>query len=154
MLLVSSCSCLYRIRWSQALSWEWRWRCSNYIWVINNLVANWSASYIRDSTVITIVTDSIFLNVANLWFPFCWHKPWKNMVILQLINGVRRFLPEKSGVFHNHNRWPSFWFLTLKQLALLPNKCTEKYNYMAFHENFRCMIILFWKNICVHLLFK
>ena len=24
MLLVSSCSCLYPIRWSQVLSWEWR----------------------------------------------------------------------------------------------------------------------------------
>ena len=45
MLLVSYCSCLYPIRWSQVLSWEWRcsWssadrRCSNYIWVINNLI--------------------------------------------------------------------------------------------------------------------
>ena len=58
MLLVSSCSCLYPIRWSQVLSWEWRcsWssadrRCSNYIWVINNLIAYYSASYIRDLTV-------------------------------------------------------------------------------------------------------
>ena len=38
MLLVSSCSCLYPICWSQVLNWEWRcsWssadrRCSNYI---------------------------------------------------------------------------------------------------------------------------
>ena len=44
-LIVSSCSCLRSIHWSQVLSWEWRcsWssadrRCSNYIWVINNLV--------------------------------------------------------------------------------------------------------------------
>ena len=47
MLLVSSCSCPNSIRWSQVLSWEWRcsWssadrRCSNYIWVINNLIVN------------------------------------------------------------------------------------------------------------------
>ena len=40
------------------LSREWgcNWssadrRCSNYIWVINNLIANWGASYIRDLTV-------------------------------------------------------------------------------------------------------
>ena len=40
------------------LSEEWRcsWsntdrRCSNYIWVINNLTAYWCASYIRDVTV-------------------------------------------------------------------------------------------------------
>ena len=58
MLLVSSGSRLYPIRWSQILSWEWRcsWssadrRCSNYIWVINNLIAYLSASYIRYLTV-------------------------------------------------------------------------------------------------------
>ena len=47
MFLVSSCSCLRSIHWSQVLSWEWRcsWssadrRCSNYIWVINNFIAH------------------------------------------------------------------------------------------------------------------
>ena len=42
------------------LSREWRcsWssadrRCSNYIWLINNLIAHWSAPYIRDLTVRT-----------------------------------------------------------------------------------------------------
>ena len=46
MFLVSSCSCLCPIYWSQVLSWEWRcsWssadrRCSYYIWVINNFIA-------------------------------------------------------------------------------------------------------------------
>ena len=42
------------IYWTQVLSWEWRcsrssadrW-CSNYIWVINNFIAYWGASYIR-----------------------------------------------------------------------------------------------------------
>ena len=45
MILISSCSRLCPIHWSQVLSWEWRcsWssadrRCSNYIWVINNLI--------------------------------------------------------------------------------------------------------------------
>ena len=45
MFLVSSCSCLCPIHWSQVLSWEWRcnWssadrRCSYYIWVFNNLL--------------------------------------------------------------------------------------------------------------------
>ena len=58
MLLVSSCSCLCPIHWSQVLSWQWRcsWssadrRCSNYIWVINNFSAYKGASYIRDFTV-------------------------------------------------------------------------------------------------------
>ena len=46
MSLVSACSCLCAIYWSHILSGEWicSWsnadrRCSNYIWVINNLVA-------------------------------------------------------------------------------------------------------------------
>ena len=60
MLLVSSHSCLRSIHWSQLLSWEWRcrcsWssadrRCSNYIWVINNFIAYWGATYIRGFTV-------------------------------------------------------------------------------------------------------
>ena len=62
MLLVPSCSCLYPMRGSQVLSWEWRcsWssadrRCSNYIWVIINLIAYWSATYIRDLTVLFTV---------------------------------------------------------------------------------------------------
>ena len=58
MILVSSCICLCTISWSRVLSREWRcsWgsadkRCSNYIWVINNLFAYKGASYIRDLTV-------------------------------------------------------------------------------------------------------
>ena len=54
MFLVSSCSCLCPIHWSQVLSREWRcsWsspdrRCSNYIWLINNLIAYWSEYHIR-----------------------------------------------------------------------------------------------------------
>ena len=58
MILVPSCSCLCPIYWSHVLSLEWRcsWssadrRCSNYIWVSNNLITNWGATYIRDLTV-------------------------------------------------------------------------------------------------------
>ena len=61
MLLVSSCSRIYPIRWSQVLSWEWRcsWssadrRCSNYIWVIKNFIAYQGATYIRGFTVIVL----------------------------------------------------------------------------------------------------
>ena len=53
MFLVSSCSCLWPIRWNQVLSREWRcsWssagrRCSNYIWVINNFIATKVRGYI------------------------------------------------------------------------------------------------------------
>ena len=50
MILVSSCRCLCPIHWRWVLSREWRcrWssadrRCSNYIWVILNLIAYWGA---------------------------------------------------------------------------------------------------------------
>ena len=58
MFLVTPCSCLRSIHWRQVLSWEWRcsWssadrRCSNYIWVINNFIAYWGATYMRGFTV-------------------------------------------------------------------------------------------------------
>ena len=58
MFLVSSCSCLCPTYRSHVLSWEWRcsWssadrRCSNYIWVINNLIAHKGEPYIRDFMV-------------------------------------------------------------------------------------------------------
>ena len=59
MILVSSCCYLCQIHWSQVLSRERRcgWssadrRCSNYIWVINNLIAYKGVSYIRGLTVV------------------------------------------------------------------------------------------------------
>ena len=68
MILVSSCICLWPIYWSQVLSREWRcsWSsadrwCSNYIWVINNLIAYWGATYIRDLMV------SIFWMIAKFY---------------------------------------------------------------------------------------
>ena len=60
MILLSSCSCLCPIHWSQVLSREWRcsWssanrRCSNYIWVIKNFIAHKGVTYIRGLTVRT-----------------------------------------------------------------------------------------------------
>ena len=61
MFLVSSCSCLYAIYWEQVVSQGWRcsWssagrRCSNYIWLSNNLNAYYGAFYIRGFAVILI----------------------------------------------------------------------------------------------------
>ena len=72
MILVSSCICLCPIYLSQVLSREWRcsWssayrRCSNYIWVINNLITYWGASYIRDLTVCLI-----FMKISNILITF------------------------------------------------------------------------------------
>ena len=52
VIVVFSYSYLWAIHWSQVLSWEWRcsWssadrRCFNYIWVINNVIANSGVLY-------------------------------------------------------------------------------------------------------------
>ena len=56
----------WTIHWSQVLRWEWRcsWssayrRCSNYIWVINNFIANSGAPYIRGLTVLGFEVTSV-----------------------------------------------------------------------------------------------
>ena len=64
MFLVSSCSCLCLIHWSQVLSWEWRYswssadrRCSNYIWMINNFLP----------TKVRLILETLrYVSVANL----------------------------------------------------------------------------------------
>ena len=67
MILVSSCICLCPFYWSRVLSREWRcsWssadrRCSNYIWVINNLMAYKGASFIRDLSSIPFPLPLLF----------------------------------------------------------------------------------------------
>ena len=90
MFLVSSCSWLRSIHWSQVLSWEWRcsWssadrRCSNYIWVINNFIAYYGSTYIRGFTVVglwlALILCAIFSGncwlfiLSNLWlYSACW----------------------------------------------------------------------------------
>ena len=93
MLLISSCSCLYPIRWSQVLSWEWRcsWssadrRCSNYIWVINNLIVYLSATYIRDLTVGWLLQWQ--LTHWGLRTPSwsCVFREWPGALLLTCIN--------------------------------------------------------------------
>ena len=92
MILVSSCICLCPIYWSQVLSREWRcsWssadrRCSNYIWVINNLIAYWGASYIRDLTV--MLTNHWHLNkIAVILQTFSNVLPWKKILCVGQIS--------------------------------------------------------------------
>ena len=99
MLLVSSCSCLYPIRWSQVLSWEWRcsWssadrRCSNYIWVINNFIAYYGATYIRGFTVGTI---GLVFNHIGVSIPHT--HSWREM-----LRTLRRFSKTKA--------WDTTWW--------------------------------------------
>ena len=68
MFLVSTCSCLCAIYWSQVLSGEWRcsWssadrRCSNYIWVINN-----GHGWVRSPTPNLAFSERSSLNQTSL----------------------------------------------------------------------------------------
>ena len=79
----TSCSCLCPIHWSQVLSWEWRcsWssadrRCSNYIWVTNNLIAYKGATYIRGLMVLICVCDDMNAAITFGWLPWiCPERP-------------------------------------------------------------------------------
>ena len=83
MFLDSACSCLCTIHWTQVFSREWRcsWNsadrwCSNYSWVINNFIAYWSASYIRDLTVLAnampLYTHCYSCHCHPPWFHSFW----------------------------------------------------------------------------------
>ena len=91
MFLVSASSCLCVIYWSHVLNGEWRYswssadrRCSNYIWVINNLIAYWGASYITVETwrygnfcKISFVWFSVGQSMKLLFNP-CWERNSKS----------------------------------------------------------------------------
>ena len=73
MIVVSSCSCSLPIHWSQVSSWEWRrsWssadrRCFNYIWVINNYITTFGATYIRGLTV--LVENTFHRKGEGAWY--------------------------------------------------------------------------------------
>ena len=96
MILVSSCSCLCPIHWSQVLSREWRcsWssadrRCSNYIWVIDNFIANLGASYIRD---LTVYIETL---IPRSWICSCF-------LLLNFIFLLNFLLVESLSIHHIH----------------------------------------------------
>ena len=129
MILVLSFSCLCPIHWSWALCREWRcsWssadrRCSNYIWVIMNLIVYYAASFIRGLTVVCI---SVKLSELTLvfgtttgsyhFFSYCLYTKYirciveKHIIWLQ-VKGIRMHsqtfscwnwnIPVKLGQFH------------------------------------------------------
>ena len=113
MSLISSCSCLCPIHWSQVLCREWRcsWssadrRCSNYIWVMNKIIAYQDATYIRGFTAIRGVpygkptanelTDTAIVEICFMWIydwycidtvcsgMFCWLALRSHMIVCQI----------------------------------------------------------------------
>ena len=103
MILVSSCSCLCPIHWSQVLSREWRRsqssadrRGSNYNWVINSFIVFSCAFYIRGLTVLTNKhrQSSMCHDDVIKWknFPCYWpfvrgihRSQWRGALVFSLI---------------------------------------------------------------------
>ena len=53
LFLICSCLCVIHLSRERRCSWSSaERRCSNYIWVMNNFITHWGASYIRDLMVI------------------------------------------------------------------------------------------------------
>ena len=82
MFRVSSFSCLCPSYWCQLLGREWRcsWscadrRCFNYIWVINDFIARWSVTYIRDLTVHVIELMDQFIAPRSMLCKSSMHLP-------------------------------------------------------------------------------
>ena len=115
MFLVSVCSGLCAVYWSQVSSGEWRcsWsradrRCSNYIWVINNLIFYQSASYIRDLTVVIF----FFLwncpqDLADDWSTLALVMAWRRQAKSHCLNKCWTSFMMSYGVFRPHwVNWP------------------------------------------------
>ena len=115
MFLVSSCSSLCPIHWSQVLSQEWcSWSsagrlCSNYIWVINKFIAYWDVPYIRDLTIINFVViiipaDAIALLGAMTSTPTVYPKKYAHgFVVLCFVVVMQSFIMNSHEVFiHIH----------------------------------------------------
>ena len=102
MFLVSSCSCLCPIQRSQLLSREWRCSWSNAdrrssicIWEIDNIIAYWGASYIRDLTVF----NSIQFHYARYYCVPCQISKWFNSTLLDTISYSAKF-PNDSTILY------------------------------------------------------
>ena len=106
MFLVSSCSCLRSIHWSQVLSWEWRcsWssadrRCSNYIWVINNFIAYLGATYIRGFTALNSLLPGRYgYDFTCLYSKHNWYHEYSGNLSLEwmpehLVDGKSTLTP-------------------------------------------------------------
>ena len=155
MLLVSSCSCLCPIHWNQVLRWEWRcsWssadrRCSNYIWVINNFIAYYGASYIRELTVCMYIAELS-----------TWHVSWKAYRISQYncCNVPRKCHRVPDRIFQStwkqmlyslsknkKNIYRSYAQITLSftvisdvYISFIPNKSKLLRTYSSLHSGFQ-----------------
>ena len=129
------------------LSWEWR--CSNYIWVINDLTAYWSASYIRDLTVLYFTPhiprqqSSLDQHGAHMslvgprWAP-CWpHEPCYqgcyNLMAMRHLQGtydynsLNEYVPLPSSDFSNASVHPNdkFCMIVLYQKIFLYHPCRK-----------------------------
>ena len=135
MFLVSSCSCLCPIHWSQMSSWEWRcrWssadrRCSNYIWAINNFIAYQGGSYIRDFTVrfpvFTSLSSDLYMAYYNKFYlgtvvswSFCEHRRVL-FINLKNLNLLTHWGRDKMDAISQTTFSSAFYWMKMYELRL------------------------------------
>ena len=110
MFLVSSCSCLCSIHWSQVLSQEWRcsWssadrRCSNYIWVIDIFFTYLGAYYIRDfygNFNVVELQSLLRLRLVNI----SWRVP-KSKLVWEMVASAHWVITLDISLIEYHNRY-------------------------------------------------
>ena len=132
MFLVSSCSCLCPIHWSQVLNQEWRcnWSstdrlCSSSIWVFNNFFGYHGAIHSRSLTVEYMVAPCwkklhiLLLRISNesvdkwmliiIMFPHYWvGMTIKEYLILFNWKSLLHFEKSQTSIllYHNGNSIP------------------------------------------------
>ena len=136
MLLIFSCHCLCPFHWSQVLIREWRcsWSsadrwCSNYIWVINNVIAYWGSYHIRGLTVYILAICTWSLNIG--WVQY-----------LKFILEEDKRLSVVRNQYHNCRDSPTIWCLafspTLLQFYVPFHVKKEKINDFMYLLEFKC----------------
>ena len=169
MFLISSCSCLCPIHWSQMLSWEWRcsWssadrRCSNYIWVTNNFIAYLGATYNRGFMVILIFSQiTIFYCPILCLYPqgtddILQYGQQINMICVYVTDQHHWFGDEKYQVFYHDMSWKHLYFSSLICVIVFWFFEKIKTIYIPFHITFVIFIMFvvagieFWSfEMCV-----
>ena len=141
MIHFSSCSCLCPIYWSQVLSRELRcsWssagrRCSNYIWVINNLIAHQCASHIRDMTVSSMLllaersaVQRAVARILVMIYTFTEYYSGPHSAIKYLNLSIFLVVSYNDGYqdFIQRNIFNSYWCHGMKKLSTLLALCEE-----------------------------
>ena len=151
MILVSSYSCLCPNHWKQVLSWEWRcsWssvdrRCSNYIWVINNFIAHYGASYTRGWTIHVVFPFNFMIALICPW-TLQWLGAKCNRAASSRNSLFNTLRPRQDG---RHFADDSFKFIFLNEYVLISMKISLEFVPKGPINNIPALVqIMAWRRL-------